>query len=142
MPTTGGAAANDATANDIEVRIAGLAQRTQLGFAPGARWRIQHARPTDLAAGELTLFDVLEQARAARRLLTTARGVVPQDLSPPSRTSTAVIDLVDLEQRVTITGQYSGRNLTGDLPDAPARSRYDFVLRSADAAIWVSDSAA
>jgi hypothetical protein len=24
----------------------------------------------------------------------------------------------------------------GDLPDAPNKSRYDFVLRSADAAIW------
>jgi hypothetical protein len=39
---------------------------------------------------------------------------------------------------VTITGQYAGRNLLGDLPDAPARSRFDFVLRSADAAIWVT----
>ena len=38
---------------------------------------------------------------------------------------------------MTITGQYSGRNLLGDMPDAPARSRYDFVLRSADAALWV-----
>lgn len=44
-----------------------------------------------------------------------------------------------LEQKVTITGQFAGRNLLGDLPDAPARSRYDFVLRSADAAIWVSN---
>jgi len=44
-----------------------------------------------------------------------------------------------LEQKVTITGQYSGRNLLGDLPDAPNKSRYDFVLRSADAAIWVSN---
>jgi hypothetical protein len=26
----------------------------------------------------------------------------------------------------------------GDLPDAPARSRWDFVVRSADAALWVS----
>ena len=78
VPTTGGAASNDATANDIEVRIADLAQRTQLGFAPGARWRIQHARPTDLAAGELTLFDVLEQARAARRLLTVDVVVVAE----------------------------------------------------------------
>ncbi|HZP47171.1 MAG TPA: Ig-like domain-containing protein [Vicinamibacterales bacterium] len=42
-----------------------------------------------------------------------------------------------LEQKVTITGQFSGRNLFGDLPDAPGRSRYDFVLRSTDAAIWV-----
>jgi len=42
-----------------------------------------------------------------------------------------------IEQKVTVTGQYSGRNLMGDLPDAPGKSRYDFVLRSADAAIWV-----
>lgn len=42
-----------------------------------------------------------------------------------------------LDQKVTIVGQFSGRNLLGDLPDAPARSRYDFVLRAADAAIWV-----
>lgn len=44
-----------------------------------------------------------------------------------------------LDQKVTIVGQYEGRNLRGDLPDAPARSRYEFVLRSADAAIWVSN---
>jgi Bacterial Ig-like domain len=43
-----------------------------------------------------------------------------------------------LNQRVTVTGQFVGRNLTGDLPDAPAKSRWDFVIRSADAAIWVS----
>jgi hypothetical protein len=42
-----------------------------------------------------------------------------------------------LDQKVTITGQFSGRNLLGDLPDAPAKSRYDFVLRSTDSAIWV-----
>jgi len=44
-----------------------------------------------------------------------------------------------IEQKITVTGQYSGRNLLGDLPDAPGKSRYDFVLRSADAAIWVSN---
>ena len=43
-----------------------------------------------------------------------------------------------LNQKVTISGQYAGRNLLGDIPDAPARSRWDFVIRSADAAIWVS----
>src|SRR5262249_717446 len=31
------------------------------------------------------------------------------------------------------------RNLLGDLPDSPAQSQYDFVLRSADAAIWVTN---
>jgi Bacterial Ig-like domain len=43
------------------------------------------------------------------------------------------------EQKVAITGQFSGRNLLGDLPDAPGKGRYDFVLRAADAAIWVTN---
>ena len=42
-------------------------------------------------------------------------------------------------QMVTVVGQFRGRNLYGDLPSAPAKSRYDFVLRSADAAVWVTD---
>ena len=42
-----------------------------------------------------------------------------------------------VNQKVTVTGQFGGRNLLGDLPEAPARSRYDFVVRSSDAAIWV-----
>ena len=42
-------------------------------------------------------------------------------------------------QTVTVVGQFRGRNLFGDLPSAPAKSRYDFVLRSADAAVWVTD---
>jgi hypothetical protein len=44
-----------------------------------------------------------------------------------------------LDQTITLTGQFAGRNLLGDLPDAPAQSRWDFVIRSADAAIWVTN---
>src|SRR3954471_22010729 len=44
-----------------------------------------------------------------------------------------------LDQKVAITGQFSGRNLLGEMPDAPGKSRYDFVLRSSDAAIWLSN---
>src|SRR4029077_7692447 len=44
-----------------------------------------------------------------------------------------------LDQRITVVGQFGGRNLLGDLPDAPGQSRYDFVLRSADAALWVTN---
>jgi hypothetical protein len=43
------------------------------------------------------------------------------------------------EKTVTVTGQYGGRNLLGDLPAAPANSRWDFVLRTTDAAVWVSN---
>lgn len=41
-------------------------------------------------------------------------------------------------QTVTLTGNFRGRNLFGDLPDAPGKSRYDFVLRGADGALWVT----
>jgi hypothetical protein len=44
-----------------------------------------------------------------------------------------------LDEKVTVTGQFGGRNILGDLPDAPAQSRYDFVIRTADAAIWVAN---
>jgi hypothetical protein len=40
-------------------------------------------------------------------------------------------------QKITIIGQFRGRNLFGDLPEAPAQNRYQFVLRSSDAALWV-----
>ena len=60
---------------------------------------------------------------------------------PPAPTIRAMVLYPSryLEQKVTIVGQFAGRNLLGDLPDAPARSRYDFVLRSVDAAIWVTN---
>ena len=42
-----------------------------------------------------------------------------------------------VERGVTLTGRFRGRNLYGDMPEAPEESRWDFVLRSADAAVWV-----
>jgi hypothetical protein len=42
------------------------------------------------------------------------------------------------DQEVTIVGRFRGKNLYGDLPEAVAKGRYDFVLQSADASIWVT----
>lgn len=39
---------------------------------------------------------------------------------------------------VSLVGQFRGRNLFADLPDAPAGTRDDFVLRSGDASVWVT----
>jgi hypothetical protein len=39
---------------------------------------------------------------------------------------------------VTVSGRFKGRNLYGDLPQGVAKSKWDFVLQSADAAIWVT----
>jgi hypothetical protein len=41
-------------------------------------------------------------------------------------------------QSVTVTGQFGGRNLFGDLPASPAKTKYDFVLRAAEGAVWVT----
>ena len=41
-------------------------------------------------------------------------------------------------QSVTVTGQFGGRNLFGDLPAALAKDKYDFVLRGTEGAVWVT----
>ena len=41
-------------------------------------------------------------------------------------------------QSVTVVGQFGGRNLFGDVPAAPAKDKYDFVLRNTEGAIWVT----
>jgi len=41
-------------------------------------------------------------------------------------------------QTVTVTGNFRGRNLFGDLPDAPGKGRYDFIVRGGEGAVWVT----
>ena len=41
-------------------------------------------------------------------------------------------------QNVTVIGNFRGRNLFGDLPGAPGTERYEFVIRGAEGAIWVT----
>ncbi len=41
--------------------------------------------------------------------------------------------------KLTLTGNFRGRNLFGDQPGAPGKSRYDFVLRGAEGTIWVTN---
>jgi hypothetical protein len=63
---------------------------------------------------------------------------------PPAAT-TASVRAIALEpwkfdtQKVTVVGNFRGRNLFGDLPGAPGKSRYDFVLRGTEGAVWVTN---
>ena len=63
---------------------------------------------------------------------------------PPSATM-ATVRAIALEpwkfdtQKVTVIGNFRGRNLFGDLPGAPGKSRYDFVLRGFEGSIWVTN---
>ena len=100
VDTGGGAAQVDPSPTEIEQRVLYLAQHQPNGFAAGASLRIQQARPADLAVGELTLFDVIEQGRAVRLALTNARGVEPRDLNPPERAANGALTLPELDTRV------------------------------------------
>ncbi len=71
--------------------------------------------------------------------------VVASTASPPGATeiSTPPLRTLAMEPEkyagrpVTIVGQFRGRNLFGDLPEAPLGHKWQFVLRSTDAAVWV-----
>jgi hypothetical protein len=97
--TTGGAQPAGAL-SELEQHVLYFSRYRAGGFDSSANLRLQHARPTDLAPAEITLFDVLEQARALRRVLASARALFPEDLNPPERTSAGTIDLVTLQNLV------------------------------------------
>ncbi|HEY7288166.1 MAG TPA: Ig-like domain-containing protein [Vicinamibacterales bacterium] len=98
-----------------DIRLNGYDLRSTFKIDPDAPW----PRP-----GEVTAI--------------VATAVAPTTLpATPSIRAIALYPNRYIDQKVTITGQFSGRNLMGGLPEAPGKSRYDFVLRSADASIWI-----
>lgn len=72
-------------------------------------------------------------------VLTVTNVIAAQAAASPSVRALALQPWRFEGQKVTVVGQFRGRNLFGDLPSAPGKSRNDFVLRSADAAVWVTD---
>ena len=62
--------------------------------------RLQHARPTDLAAGEVTLFDLLEQARGVRTAAGDGARRGSGGSQPARAAANGTIDLADLEARI------------------------------------------
>jgi hypothetical protein len=95
-------------------------------------------------------FNLLDKIRAAYQdrwpkpgeeliLLLGSTGPAPvaTDVTAPPLRALAMEPAKYDGQKVTIIGQFRGRNLFGDLPEAPTQNRFEFVLRSADAAVWV-----
>jgi hypothetical protein len=146
--------------------VGGTVERATIGTDEGAIGLIARELPRDkkveargqfLDIGRMSQddprfipFNLLERIRAAyqdrwpkpgEELLLILSNTVP----PPGATNVSVPPLrsVAMEparfenQKVAIVGQFRGRNLFGDLPEAPVQNRYSFVLRSSDAAIWV-----
>jgi hypothetical protein len=72
-------------------------------------------------------------------LIRVSRSSAARPAPAPSVRAVALDPARYEDQRVTVVGRFRGANLYGDLPQAPAKSRWDFVLQSADAALWVTD---
>jgi hypothetical protein len=78
--------------------------------------------------------------RPGEEVFLRVTGVTP---APPATGSVSVRALAlqpwkFAGQTVTVVGNFRGRNLFGDLPDAPQKGRYDFVIRNAEGAVWVT----
>ena len=101
-----------------DFRLSGKDLRGLLGVDPTAGW----PRP-----GEVLVVNVTSAAPAA-------------PLAAPSLRNIALAPERYVDQRVTIQGQFRGRNLFGDQPQSPpgGDARREFVLRSADGSIWVT----
>jgi hypothetical protein len=111
----------------------------------GTFWDIGRLEPTDprLAMHDFASFAKATSGRdwpAVGELLAIVADAV--DAAQPATAPTIRTIALDPQrydqQRVTVTGRFRGRNLYGDLPQGPGRSRFDFVLQSADAALWIT----
>jgi Big-like domain-containing protein len=77
----------------------------------------------------------------AREELFVIVGAVMLDSQLPANASLRAIAMAPdryADREVTVVGRFRGRNLYADLPGPLNKSRWDFVLQSADAAIWTS----
>lgn len=101
-----------------DFRLSGKDLRSLLGVDATASW----PRP-----GEVLVVNVTSAGPAA-------------PLAAPSLRNIALAPERYVDQRVTIQGQFRGRNLFGDQPQSPpgGDARREFVLRSADASIWIT----
>jgi hypothetical protein len=114
-------------------RLAGYDLRAVFHVDPDGAW----PRPGEVTAIMAAASGIAPAAPAPG--IASAAGTTKSPGFPPVSIRSIVLDASRyLDQKVTITGQFYGRNLSGDLPDAPRQSRYDFVLRAADASIWVT----
>lgn len=132
-------------ASSIHVVVKGNAP-DGLNEVRGDFWDLGRMNPDDPRLGGIDVrstFHVDPEGTWPRPGQVTA--IVSATVTPAAPASAATLRNIVLYpsrfagEKVTITGQFAGRNLLGELPDAPAKSRYDFVVRTADAAVWVTN---
>jgi hypothetical protein len=116
-------------------RHAGYDLRATFHVDPDGAW----PRPGEVIAIIASGASAITPAAPPAGLASAAGSTRTPGFAPASIRSIVLDPSRYIDQKVTVTGQFYGRNLTGDLPDAPRQSRYDFVVRAADASIWVTN---
>jgi hypothetical protein len=77
--------------------------------------------------------------RPGAELLLNVTSVADAELAATATVRALALEPWKFEgQAVTLIGNFRGRNLFGDLPEAPGKTRYDFVLSAAEGAVWVT----
>jgi len=79
-----------------------------------------------------------EWPKPSMEVILNITGVTEAQVSPSPTVRSVALEPWKYEGRpVTVTGNFRGRNLFGDLPEAPGKGRYDFVLGGAEGTIWI-----
>ena len=131
--------------HEMRVILNSPAGSGQAGFVAGpVEIRAQLVDVGRMEPGDPRVADYIQADRAAwprpgEELFLRALSVTPaQPQTSPSIRAIALEPWKFEGQPATLVGQFRGRNLFGDQPDAPKKSRYDFVLKLADASVWVT----
>lgn len=77
-------------------------------------------------------------ARDQLFLLASARAETYEPAGQPSLRAIALDPARYAGRNVTLSGRFRGRNLFGDQPVSPGKSPHEYVIRVADASIWIS----
>jgi len=131
--------------HEMRVMLNSSTASGQAGFVDGpVELRAQLVDVGRLEPGDPRVSDYIQAdrdgwPRPGEELFLRALTVTPaQAQTSPSIRALALEPWKFEGQTATLVGQFRGRNLFGDQPDAPKKSRYDFVLKLADASVWVT----
>jgi len=126
----------DAQPSEIEQRILYMMRSKAEGFAANAILRINPRRGEGWAASDVSYGEFAELLRAARKLITGARGLDASELDLPEENQSASVDLIELQTRADNADQEFARTKADlqtiiDNADADLESLRDVILSSA-----------
>jgi hypothetical protein len=111
--------------------------------ATGSLWDLGRMRPDDPHLAGYDLSNLTRGGQAWPQpsemyVFGVTRFVKPEPSTQDTIRSIVLDGPMSDGRQVTVIGQFRGRNLFGDLPRSPGLGVWDFVISSANAAIWVT----